>query len=65
MFLPIQYLSIPKDLVSGKLYCLKKKKLFFLVVTLDNLLSIYAILPFVRNENKEEYLLRKFVVNIN
>lgn len=43
-----------------------KKTLFFLVVsTLDNLLSISAMLPFVRNEDKEEYLLHKFVVNIN
>lgn len=56
------FLSIPKDLVSGKLYCSKK---LFLVVTLDDLLSIYAMLPFVRNEDKEEYLLHKFVVNIN
>lgn len=38
---------------------------FFVASTLDNLLSVCAVLPFVRNEDKEEYLLHKFVVNIN
>lgn len=41
----------------------KKNLVFFVAATLDNLLS--AVLPFVRNEDKEEYLLHKFVVNIN